>query len=430
MTITVYAHLAEEAKKRLDKVAKKAAKYGVPFSYTVGDEHPQTVAIYAYDYVDHTQYIADTFVVSAVDFEVNCDQLIKSSGWTVCAMIEHGDAGNIVTGFNNYPIPDAWYSCAPKCDHCHTNRARNVTFMVRNEFDGMLKQVGKACLKDYTGVSPSTALMFAEVAGMYEDDHSRDPEFFEGCRGIRMYSVKTILALAYMDIWKRGYRKSDGPHSTREAVEDGLKLDIPIPQEASDRADAIIEWSKARAEKWQSDREEISRLSKAAFDEYGIIDDEAHAEYLRRDREIARSWDAVGDLECNCFPLTKSGYAKVKHIGRLCYLPVAYDNYLKAKKRAEERDAANAASQYIGEIGERVTVKVQDADVLTSWETQYGTTYLNKIVDDAGNILIWRSSSTVTIKPGYTIRGTVKEHSEFKGTKQTVVTRCTVIEGR
>lgn len=44
MIFTVYADKAEEVSKRLDKLAKKAARYNVPFSYTISDEHPDWYA--------------------------------------------------------------------------------------------------------------------------------------------------------------------------------------------------------------------------------------------------------------------------------------------------------------------------------------------------------------------------------------------------
>ena len=46
MIFTVYADKAEEVSKRLDKLAKKATRYNVPFSYTISDEHPETVNVF------------------------------------------------------------------------------------------------------------------------------------------------------------------------------------------------------------------------------------------------------------------------------------------------------------------------------------------------------------------------------------------------
>lgn len=82
--------------------------------------------------------------------------------------------------------------------------------------------------------------------------------------------------------------------------------------------------------------------------------------------------------------------------------------------------------------GKRITFCVKESKVIASWDVKVSyystrTTYLNKIVDESGNILIWKSSSLLDIKPGMKMKGTVKDHSEYQGEKQTVVTRCAVI---
>ena len=49
--------------------------------------------------------------------------------------------------------------------------------------------------------------------------------------------------------------------------------------------------------------------------------------------------------------------------------------------------------------------------------------------DDAGNCFIWKSTSAFfNIAEGSQVRlrGTVKEHSDYKGTKQTILQRCKV----
>lgn len=61
MIFTVYADKAEEVSKRLDKLAKKATRYNVPFSYTVSDEHPETVNVF-----DDFSHKAGSYKVAAV----------------------------------------------------------------------------------------------------------------------------------------------------------------------------------------------------------------------------------------------------------------------------------------------------------------------------------------------------------------------------
>lgn len=83
MIFTVYADKAEEVSKRLDKLAKKAARYNVPFYYTISDEHPETVNVF-----DDFTHKAGSYKVAAVDFDIACEELIKANGWTVLAISE------------------------------------------------------------------------------------------------------------------------------------------------------------------------------------------------------------------------------------------------------------------------------------------------------------------------------------------------------
>lgn len=71
---------------------------------------------------------------------------------------------------------------------------------------------------------------------------------------------------------------------------------------------------------------------------------------------------------------------------------------------------------------------VADVKLLTSWEGEWGLTFLYKIIDTAGNVLIWYASRT--IEEAKKLRATVKDHSERDGIKQTIVTRCSVVAAR
>ena len=97
-TRTIYADQIEDVTKRLDKLAKKAARYSIPFAYTIGEEHPETVRVRDVDPVTQTIYTVNTFTVAAVDVTIECDDLIKANGWTIRAKVEHSRDGNIVTG--------------------------------------------------------------------------------------------------------------------------------------------------------------------------------------------------------------------------------------------------------------------------------------------------------------------------------------------
>lgn len=107
----------------------------------------------------------------------------------------------------------------------------------------------------------------------------------------------------------------------------------------------------------------------------------------------------------------------------------------EAKRKAEEEriKAQKAISQYVGEVGDKVDVKaVYDHsawfDVKLGWTKQ--RVFIHTFRDENGSAIVWKTSSNslYNIAEGDTvqIKGTVKEHSEYKDEKQTVLTRCKV----
>ena len=97
------------------------------------------------------------------------------------------------------------------------------------------------------------------------------------------------------------------------------------------------------------------------------------------------------------------------------------------------KNAPKSDSEWIGEIGEKVSIKVEFVGC-HSYETHftfYGETHnIYKFKDEAGNMLIWNTSSWQDIDEGktYILTGKIKDHSDYKGEKQTVLTRCKVEE--
>ena len=103
---------------------------------------------------------------------------------------------------------------------------------------------------------------------------------------------------------------------------------------------------------------------------------------------------------------------------------VAYNRELA--KRQEREQAA--VSEHIGEVKQRITTEVTVLD--TKWiETQYGGSMLVKMVTPEGNRLAWFASNPpdcVEIGAQLNLTGTVKDHKEFRGAKETNLTRCKV----
>jgi hypothetical protein len=86
-----------------------------------------------------------------------------------------------------------------------------------------------------------------------------------------------------------------------------------------------------------------------------------------------------------------------------------------------------SGSEYLGEVGKRLTLTVTLKKSF-SFENNYGyyptTSYIRNFEDDAGNVIIWKTTSFLREGETFKLTGTVKEHSEYRDTKQTVLTRC------
>ncbi len=107
----------------------------------------------------------------------------------------------------------------------------------------------------------------------------------------------------------------------------------------------------------------------------------------------------------------------------------------EAKRLAEEAriKALKAISQYVGEVGEKLDIT--GTHVRTAWFdvrsfSGYGTDrmYVHTFKDADGNVIVWKTSKWLDLNEGDSvrIRGTVKEHSEYKDEKQTALTRCKI----
>ena len=107
----------------------------------------------------------------------------------------------------------------------------------------------------------------------------------------------------------------------------------------------------------------------------------------------------------------------------------------KAEREAKEAQikAMKAISQYIGQIGDKIEVKgtyVRSG----SWEQKsfrgWGTNtmYIHTFKDSDGNVFTWKTQKGLSMNHGepIIIKGTVKNHSEYKDEKQTELTRCKV----
>lgn len=112
------------------------------------------------------------------------------------------------------------------------------------------------------------------------------------------------------------------------------------------------------------------------------------------------------------------------------------NHYTNVIARAEDRNKVHeSTSEHVGQVGAKLTVTVTYTHT-ASWENGYGgywtqsVTNLHTFKDDKGNVYVWKTGTFIEADYGtkMILKGTVKEHSDYKGIKQTVMTRCKLEE--
>jgi len=84
-------------------------------------------------------------------------------------------------------------------------------------------------------------------------------------------------------------------------------------------------------------------------------------------------------------------------------------------------------SEYVGDIGQRmnlINLKVLDKKIVNGFRGRVSNMY--KLQDPQSNILVWFTDSELIPGQCYDGKATIKKHSEFRGVKETQISRCSL----
>jgi hypothetical protein len=140
---------------------------------------------------------------------------------------------------------------------------------------------------------------------------------------------------------------------------------------------------------------------------------------------IAHFASESGDYAHNMRIFLSSEYTQEKYFGYLVSVIGAYNRDLQDKAKA---DQVRSDNQYLGNVGDKVTVEVVVNKVIVS-DGHYGLSYINIMTElSTGNNVVWFGSNKV-LNDGeqVTLKGSIKALNDRDGKKQTVLTRCKII---
>ena len=388
----------ERLQKKITRIQNKCRKYGCDFHYAEVGEEFRTVEL-----EDGTKTTARFILVEAEGIAV-------INGWKFIASVEHTDKGNIINACCDIEVPERYYTTAPICEHCNSKRVRKNTFIVMNTETGEFKQVGHSCLNDFThgmsaeGVAQYTSLFDELIQG-------EEPS---GCGwGEKYYDTKELLTFAAEVVIKFGYIKADGyGRCTREQVMDYWNiLHGGMPSMLKDYENQCKE-----------------EMEKVCFN--------PDSEQAKKLAEDALEWIAVQDESNNYIHNVKTvcslNYVKAGNVGIMISILPTFNKELERLTKKElmlqKMKEEAELSKHIGSVGERIEFVPVEIKCLTSWETEYGITFIYKFTDAESNVYTWKTSKWIDEEQAgkITVKGTVKEHKEYKGVKQTEITRCKV----
>lgn len=400
MIYRIYKPFFSDVEKKLNRIGKKCRAHGNDFVFNNLGEVTEERKVFGKKRL--FQFV-----------EIEVEGTARIDDWEFIAVVEVHECGNIIRRYNNdIEIPTRFEHTENVCEHCGVRRFRNNLYIIHNVKTDEWKQVGKSCLKLYTGG------LSAEYVGAYMDGITELEERDGYCdiHGEAMIPVTEIIAYARILTDKIGYFNANAEIPTKRLVGELV---------SSSRLDKTVEW--------------FNKLRKDF--NFEVSDFEIDEKIEARVAEIIEYYKNVDDTSefmRNVKIMLSLGYATPKNIGFLCYLPEGYDKHMRIEREKRER-LATEVSEHFGKVNQRFKdMKVRYIKCLTSWENQFGVTYFCKVVLEDGHVLYWAGSGFdtevydrdkqkyVEVTPDK-ISFTVKSHGEYNGMPQTKITRCRIV---
>ena len=347
----------------------------------------------------------------------------------VVSLVEGNENDKIFT-FKNINYSNLLANCS--CDKCHKKIGRNkylVFSKVGKEVETRddLVVLGTSCAKDYFPFSVESYFGYLESA--FEELGSYDE--FSGSFGGCSSHYHTLSAIYYATLAcsdnLKCYEKEGVTKNNVLGWLNNLKMDkytyyrdaYPMPSNPIPFED-VISWVK---------------------DMYDT--DEFVSDFHTNARSVFFKTLEDGTREMR-------NEINEKYMGIAVYAFFsAKQNHDKmvAKKIAEEaRAKANAKVEYYGAVGDKFELTLT-FDKSFGFEGAYGFTYIHLFHDDENHVFAWSSSNgnykveyakNVTwggieyveyeVGHKYLIKGSIKDHREYRNVKQTVITRCKVLD--
>ena len=401
-TYTFLTSSVKEVTSKINRIINKCKKQGIPYTFNVGE---------AYDKIIEDKENKQLFSVNVTDIEIEVN--FKFNGWTSLGAVTRKD-GIVQCYFKDAALIKQYKDTDFHCDHCHKHAHRNSVIILEHE-NGERKVVGTSCVQEFTcGLDGNLIALYndldtflakkdAELDILLQGESLDDMPISVFCEhvGNPLYNVKDVVACASRLVRINGYENSSSDDATWKFILDLYKRKSVM----LDDKDAYAEAERAIA--WISNMtEEEYTSSSYLFNLHQIID---------------------------------AGLCSMRHFGILASIIPSFQKS-EYKRIMAEKIANKPVSNFYGNAGDKFSLTLTFTKSI-SYTSQYGTGYFHFFSDDQGNIFKWSTNSPMEFgvkepNSDYTslhsldqgaivkISGRIKDHDEYRGEKQTIITRC------
>lgn len=326
----------------------------------------------------------------------------RLAGWTFAGVLATDPAveGHMVRMAPGFDMPAFARTANPfHCDHCKTSRRRNETFLVRHE-DGTWQQVGRNCLHDFTGNDPKVVLSFftmlADLRRAFSEESYRD---FTP-RTVDLFTFATAVRVSMrLDGWcSRGKSRE----LDRLATSD-IAANMTFPTNSTHEREEQRKF-------WEKKTDADVAFARAALEWLPSLWEGRHE-------------SEITDYVWNLRAATSRGVVSIRTTGLAASVVRMYERAMELVAQRQE-----AVNEYLGAEGE--TIRVQAKVTMVRWlDSDFGSKQLVKFQTTTGQTAttFYSGSREFTVGEELVIAGRIKALKEYKGTKETVLTRVAAI---
>jgi hypothetical protein len=379
-TFTIPLFSKVQIEKRLQKLVKKALKYGnEDIVYSFGSVTTETV---------NTENGPRECECVEITVSGEAPQI---GGYNLLARIELLEGGenlvHCVPGVD-VSLDTSFRTHNGHCDHCNTDRRRNDVYVLT---DGTQQiAVGRTCLRDFLGIDDPKSIV--ERAQFFEEiQNIRDEDFSNLFGSFGYVDLRSVLVIA------AGLIRTVGYVSKAKQAETG---DVATGESVLFVMDGVPGFDV------ETTNEDTTWTNKAI--------------------ELFRSTDSFGnDYMDNLRVLFKQDFIKRGHVA------LVSSGVLAAQRRLAPKDKTHdVTSDFVGVVKERIRgMELVLEKIIFLGSGAYGPTYLHTMKDIQGNVFTWVTGNKMEADGGSVVKldASIKEHKVYNGAKQTVLTRAKLV---